>query len=115
MDRKALVSSIHKHHGVVSKVAKDMGVSFQAIYKAKNKSKSIASAIKDARESYTVETLDDAELQLHKAIKAGAPWAIKFVLSTRGLERGYSKKQEIAHSGGVKQIKMVMDIADTDE
>ncbi|MEO8270303.1 MAG: hypothetical protein ABI557_11330, partial [Aureliella sp.] len=35
------------------------------------------------------ELLDAAESQLFKAVRAGKPWAIRFVLSRLGRSRGY--------------------------
>ena len=43
------------------------------------------------------EMLDLAESQLVEAVKRGEPWAIKFLLMTKGKHRGYSLRME--HTG----------------
>ena len=48
-------------------------------------------------ESGTV--IDTAELKLFTAIMEGDLGAIKYMLSTRGKNRGYVEKQQVEHSG----------------
>ena len=39
---------------------------------------------------------DTAELKLYQAILAGEHWAIAFYLRTKGKDRGYTERQEVA-------------------
>lgn len=68
-----------------------MGCSADTIKARLAKSKKLQ-AIKDA-ESEII--LDTAELGLKRAILAGEPWALKYVLSTKGKVRGYVEKTEV--------------------
>ncbi len=43
------------------------------------------------------EFLDMGELGLYGAVQKGQPWAICFLLKTRGQKRGYIQKQQIFH------------------
>lgn len=45
---------------------------------------------------------DTAELKLIQAIHNGEPWAIKYRLSTKGKDRGYTEQTEHHHSGEIE-------------
>ena len=104
---KQLIQSIKKHRGVISAVSKELGISCQAIYKRCEKNKNITAAIDEAREDLDVNLLDIAERKILAAVEDGAPWAVRYVLNTKGRARGWGEKTEIEHSGSVVQ-QMVM-------
>lgn len=47
----------------------------------------------------TGQVLDTAELKLFDAVSNGELGAIKYLLSTKGKDRGYVERQETQHSG----------------
>jgi hypothetical protein len=54
--------------------------------------------------------LDRTESKLLLAIKAGEPWAIKFMLSTKGKHRGYTERMEVTGADGAPvTVKLVAD------
>lgn len=53
--------------------------------------------IKDSR-------LDLGESELMKAVRKGAPWAIQYLLSRIGVERGYYTRQEFTGTGRIDHI-----------
>jgi len=56
--------------------------------------------MEDSKDLY--ETITDlAEAQLISSVKKGEPWAIKYWLSTKGKDRGYTTKQEFKNTGQV--------------
>jgi predicted transcriptional regulator len=54
------------------------------------------------------QILDMAEGSLFQQVQEKQAWATKYLLSTKGKERGYVEKQEIEHSEA-RPIKMVFD------
>ncbi len=46
------------------------------------------------------ERLDTAELKLHEAVLAGEAWAVKYILSNQGKDRGFTERQEHTGEGG---------------
>ena len=48
--------------------------------------------IKAAKEFFDGEMVDVAELKLRETVFSGDPWALKYVLSTKGKHRGWTEK-----------------------
>ena len=107
MDQQTLIEAITKAGGVLTVAAAAAGCSLRTIYNYRDKFDDVAQAIVAARESSDCQLLDIAESKLLLAVEDGKPWAIKFVLSTKGRSRGYGTKAEIEHkSNEVKQIRV---------
>lgn len=111
IDKDQLITAIKATNGNITAAAKSLGCSTAAVYLRRKNDDDIATAIDDSRAQLDHDILDTAESKLLSAIEAGEPWAIKFALSTKGRERGYTEKLQLDHSGEIKQITMVMDIA----
>ena len=101
IDHKKLIASILKNNGIVSAIAKEFGVTAFTIYQYRNKYASVAKALEEARYNLDSTLLDGAELKLNEAIRNGEAWAIRYVLKTKGTERGYieTERREVEHSG----------------
>ena len=99
---KEVIDALQKSRGFVSAAAKILGCAPSTIYRHIEKSESVRTAIKDAREA----TKDMAELKLLNRINEGSDTAIIFYLKTQAKDRGYVEKQQVEHSGemGVKGI-----------
>ncbi len=78
---KALLSA----SGVLAHAATALGMSRQGLWKRIKGN----AALEETRDTARAELLDAAESQLFKAVRAGKPWAIRFVLTRLGRERGY--------------------------
>lgn len=87
---KDYVTAIEESYGIVSVVARKLGVSRSAVYRARDTYASVYQALIDARERMT----DLAEGKLLEKINAGDRGSILFYLETQGKARGYCKKAE---------------------
>ena len=88
-----VINALHATKGAVYLAATSLGCSHTAIYQWLGKSAK-AKAIKAY---YDGELVDIAEAKVRTAIFAGEPWAIKMVLMTKGKDRGYTERVEVAN------------------
>lgn len=84
--KEQLLAAIKACGGIAEHVAHKVGISRQAVLKRIKADEELQAAVEDAKASM----LDEAEAGLHKAVKAGKPWAIRFALSRLGKDRGYT-------------------------
>lgn len=77
--------------GIISDAAKIVALSRQWV----SARISDSPALQEARDEAKAQILDTAESALFKAVRAGDPWSIRFVLSRLGRDRGYGAKLEI--------------------
>ena len=109
--KKALIEALEKSLGIVTTACKQVGIGRTTFYEYLKKDKKFADEVKDIENI----ALDFAESQLHKQIQEGNTSATIFYLKTKGRNRGYVERQEIA---GVKdqpvEINVVLgvDVAD---
>jgi hypothetical protein len=89
--KKAMVAAMEKALGVVTTACKTVGISRQTHYNWLQ-DPDYAAAIEDVSQV----AVDFAESHLHKLIKEGNPAATIFFLKTKGKNRGYVERQEIA-------------------
>lgn len=107
-DRKHIIDVIYAKQGIVTQVAKALGVSRNAIYDAGKRWASVAVALEDAKHDYDETVLDEAEIKLREAVRNGESWALKYVLSTKGKKRGYVERQEVTgKDGGDLRVRFV--------
>jgi len=89
--------------GMVYLAAKSLGCHHQTIYNYIKRYPSVEAAWKQEHG----EVGDQAELRLYNAILNGEHWAIAFYLRTKGKDRGYTERQEVA---GVKEQPIPIEI-----
>jgi len=89
---KRMVDELTRTKGMVYVAAKNLGCTPQTVYNYINKYPAIAAA----KELAEGEMIDLAELGLCKAILNNEPWALQFMLKTKGRKRGYVERTEIA-------------------
>ena len=77
--------------GIMMKIAENLGCSRQAVFYFCQKYADIEQARLDEEE----KILDIGENSLFAKAKAGEPWAVKMLLSTKGKKRGYVEKKEL--------------------
>ena len=90
--KKALVEALEKSLGVVSTACKAAGISRDTHYRWLKEDPDYKAQVEELSEV----AIDFAESHLHKLIKEGNPAATIFFLKTKGKNRGYVERQEIA-------------------
>lgn len=90
--KKALVEALEKSLGVVSTACKAAGISRDTHYRWLKEDPDYKAQVEELSEV----AVDFAESHLHKLIKDGNPAATIFFLKTKGKNRGYVERQEIA-------------------
>lgn len=95
LDREELINEIWKQKGKISLVARSMKIATKTIYNYANKYATVQNAIDDARQDFDEFLCDTAEVGLQKATIDREAWAVKYVLSTKGKDRGYVERKEV--------------------
>jgi len=90
--KKAMVAALEKSLGVVSTACKAVDISRQTHYRWMREDDEYKTAVEELSEV----AVDFAESHLHKLIRDGNPAATIFFLKTKGKNRGYVERQEIA-------------------
>jgi hypothetical protein len=88
-----IATALTESKGMVYIAAKKLDCSHQTIYNYIARHPTV----RMAKEKAEGEVLDMAELTVFKAIQNGEPWAVTFVLKTKGKNRGYVERMENAN------------------
>ena len=106
---KQIIEALRKTRGNTTYAAMALGCTRMTIYNYINRYATVKAVFEEEKE----RTLDKVELKLEDAAINGQPWAIKFILSTKGKDRGYSRRQEITgvDGGPVETKEMTKDKA----
>ena len=83
-------------YGNQSAVARKFGVSRQAVADYISRYPRLQVALAEANDTI----LDNGESALYKAVLQGEPWAVKWLLATKGKARGYVERQEVTGKDG---------------
>lgn len=102
LSKKKVRNAITGSMGIYAVIARTCGVSRSTITKFLRKERNIK--ILQEIEQEKEKILDIGEKKLIELVQNGEFPAIKFLLSTRGKNRGYVEKQEIEHSGTTAKI-----------
>jgi hypothetical protein len=90
--KKAMIEALEKSLGIVTQACKVVGISRDTHYRWMKDDEEYKTAIQELGDV----ALDFAESKLHKLIDQGNPAATIFYLKTKGKNRGYIERQEIA-------------------
>jgi hypothetical protein len=101
LDRGDLINAIWAAQGKVSIVAQRLSVDASTVFVYARKYQTVREAIDGARKSWDEKLLDAAEVKLYEHIMDGKPWAVKYALSTKGKDRGYTERKEYSGPGGL--------------
>lgn len=93
-----VIDAIVRGNGMTSHAAKLLGCSIKTVENYVKRNKLIRQAFDDER----TKQLDAAELALKAATLSQQPWAVTFTLSTIGKARGYTRQDEVKHSGQIE-------------
>ena len=93
ISKDIVLEAIKGSDGIVSAIASKLGVDWHVASRHIIEYDETMTANRNEEE----RMLDAAEEALYKAVRAGEPWAIKWVLATKGKERGYFEQNE--HTG----------------
>ena len=88
---KQIAKELVKCYGIVSQVARNLGVNRWTIADHIKRSETLQGVCKQCRESF----IDEGESALVTAVKNNEGWAISLLLKTLGKDRGYIEKKEI--------------------
>lgn len=94
--------AIEDSSGIISIIAKRLNCQWHTCKKYIEMYDETKQALKDEIE----KNIDKAENIIMSALNEGDIQTAKWYLQTIGKQRGYSEKQEIEHSGGVKVIEI---------
>lgn len=100
INKKRMLEALEKSLGVVTSACKMSGIPRGVFYEWYNEDPEFKKDVDDLKEV----VIDFAESQLHKSVSEGNTTAIIFYLKTKGKSRGYIERQEIEHSGEIKDI-----------
>ena len=89
---KQIEEALRATGGFVTKAAKELGVTFQCLYRRINESEKLQEALKEIRETW----IEIAEDQLLKKIREGDSAAIFFFLKCQAKHKGYVERQEVS-------------------
>lgn len=92
VQKKAMIQALEKALGIVTQACKVVGIARQTHYNWLESDDEYKQAVQDLGDV----ALDFAESKLHKLIDSGNPAATIFYLKTKGKNRGYVERQEIA-------------------
>lgn len=98
--KNALIEALTQTLGVVTSACKIAGIDRTMFYDYYNSDEKFAQKVRDIQEV----AVDFAESKLYEQIKDNNTTATIFYLKTRGKHRGYVERQEIEHSGEIKEI-----------
>ena len=88
---EAICAALRDALGIQTLAAQKLGCDRSVIVQRIRKSAVVKEAADEAREV----RLDLAESKLFAGVNEGAPWAIKYLLSTQGGSRGYKEQQVV--------------------
>jgi hypothetical protein len=91
---KAVAEKVRERRGNLAAVARDFGVTRQAVHDYVSRRPSLKSVVAECREAM----IDHAESALHRAIFQGEAWAVCFFLKTQGRRRGYSERLDVGRA-----------------
>jgi len=95
LTKQKIIEAIPKTHGVKKYLAERLGVSRMTIHRYFEKHPDLEQETKEYLDSIT----DQAEYHLIEAVRAGNSWGVRYWLSTRGKNRGFTTKQEATFNG----------------
>ena len=98
--KKALIEALGQTLGVVTSACKIVGIDRTTFYKYVNEDDKFAAAVKDISEI----AIDFAESKLYEQIRENNTTSTIFYLKTKAKHRGYVERQEVEHSGEIKEV-----------
>jgi hypothetical protein len=101
-NKKKVLTALEQSLGVVTQALKKINIHRSTFYRWLQEDEEFAKEVAEVQDI----TLDFAEAQLLKQIQGGNTTATIFYLKTKGKERGYIERQELEHSGELKEIKV---------
>jgi len=99
---KQIQEALKQTKGMVYLASRQLGCSHHTIKDRIAKSLKLQQIV----EAESGMVVDTAELKLYQAILDGDMGAIKYMLSTRGKDRGYVERHQLEHSGKIDVTKL---------
>ncbi len=96
VSKAKVIEALTESKGGVYMAASILGVAYTTVYNYLEKYPDLQE-LKDSFDGFLV---DKGVFQLHDAVESGDPWAVKYALSTKGKDRGYTERQELTGKDG---------------
>ena len=103
VNKKTVMKALERTKGSAYLAAESLGVSHQLVYDYIHK----YPEVKAIQQLHKGKLVDVGVLKLTEAVYRGEQWAVKYVLSTLGKERGFTERQEVTGPEG-GDIKFVV-------
>ena len=108
LTKQKIKEAIPKTYGVKKYLAEKLGVDRMTIYRYFERYPDL----EEEAQEYLASITDQAEYHLIESIKKGDSWAVRYWLSTRGKNRGYSTKQEATFNSSYPMQIITTGVAD---
>lgn len=89
---ETVIEAIQGSNGIITNIAHRLGCSRATALRFVNKWECTRQALDDETQS----VLDAAESKLFQQMNNSEPWAVQFLLKTKGKHRGYTEKTEFS-------------------
>lgn len=89
--KTVLMKEFREWDGNLSEIARRHGMTYNAVHKRVKEDPVLSATLQEVRESL----VDEAQVQLGRAVREGTAWAVTFTLETCGKSRGFSKQIEV--------------------
>ena len=102
--KKALIQALEASLGVITQACKKTGIPRSSYYKWYNEDLAFKQEVDDIQNI----AIDFVESQLFQQIKEGNTTATIFFLKAKAKARGYIERQEIEHSGQIRNVNVTI-------
>jgi len=111
LTKQRIMESLKATHGIKKYMCEVLGVNRQTLYRYLKSNPELESEMQEHLEYIT----DIAEFNLIENIKKGNSWAVRYWLSTRGKNRGYSTRSESNFNSSYLMQVITTGVADNAE
>jgi len=108
LTKQKIKEALAETHGVKKYLAEKLGVDRQTIYRYFDRYPDL----EEASQEYLDSVSDVAEHHLIEAVMEGNSWAVRYWLSTRGKNRGYSTRSEATFNSSNPMQVITSGVAD---
>lgn len=110
--KKEFLEALKGTGGIKQAIAKRLGITRRGVYKMITRFPDLKEHIKQEEGSI----IDMAEGNLFKSVKDGDKWSVKFLLATKGKDRGYYEKREVDNKNSQEnELQLIHKIVDEEE
>jgi hypothetical protein len=90
ISKTVLIKEIRERDGNLSEIARRHGMTYNAVHKSVKEDPVLSASLQEVRESL----VDEVQVQLGRAVRVGAAWAVKFTLETWGRREVFQSRSK---------------------